>query len=125
MVKAIREDGYTISHKGYLCWMPFANKLSDVLPARVLIRGLEGLFTVLVWAFENHHRNYGTPSLCPWSLDTMEYDGLCSHTTFKEGLPGEAEGLTHEQVDVEFIERKKTKQKQAIKKAVIDKASKR
>ena len=43
------------------------------------------------------------PHLCPWRLDIVEYDGLCSHTASAEGVRGESDGLTPEQIAAKEI----------------------
>jgi len=51
-------------------------------------------------------KDYGMPHLCPWSLDTMEYDGLCSHFPLTEGFADANEDLTAEQIDALGVETK-------------------
>jgi hypothetical protein len=47
---------------------------------------------------------YGMPSLCPWPLEDMEYDGCCSHSSLAEGLRDDFKTLTPEQMAIKEIE---------------------
>ena len=39
------------------------------------------------------------PHLCPWSLDTISYDGICSHVCLKEDINGSTLTLTPEEIE--------------------------
>jgi hypothetical protein len=49
---------------------------------RVLVYGIEATFA-FVFCIMNCTTDFGFggSKLCPWSRDSLEYDGLCSHTT--------------------------------------------
>lgn len=51
-------------------------------------------------------KDYGIPRLCPWSLDTLEYDGCCGHVSFTEKVQDACENLTPEQIGTLDSERK-------------------
>jgi hypothetical protein len=80
------DDGYAITHTGLLCWAPIPS-ITDKLIIRGLISLLETAFTLYFWAMVSR-KSYCMPLLCPWPLDTLEYDGLCTHFSVKEGIYG-------------------------------------
>jgi transposase-like protein len=67
-------------------------------PVRVLIIALATTFSLVLWAMKSRTEDYGIPHLCPWSRDELEYDGCCSHVTCLEGIRGEEDGLTLEEI---------------------------
>jgi len=46
------------------------------------------------------------PGLCPWSLDTLKYDGCCGHVSLAEKVQGCLENLAPEQIDALDAQRK-------------------
>lgn len=84
-VASASKDDYTIVHKGLLC--------STSMPSPTMIpiyecRSLRWIFTVVFWAqLSTKNYGYGMAHICPWARDTLEYDGLCSHSALTE-LPG-------------------------------------
>ncbi|KAI7239499.1 hypothetical protein KC330_g1909 [Hortaea werneckii] len=96
MLEAVR-NGYKITHKGLLCWSPLPD-VTTRLAVRVLFRLLEATFTCVFWAMVSRQTHYGMPLLCPWPLDSLPYDGLCTHTPLLEGIPGETDGFSPEQI---------------------------
>lgn len=86
-VEEALDDGYTIVHKGLICWVPIPDV--GVRHAVVaLFLALEATFSIILWAMKSRTKDYGMPHLCPWSLDDMEYDGLCSHSSLAECIRG-------------------------------------
>ncbi|GKT42172.1 uncharacterized protein ColSpa_02353 [Colletotrichum spaethianum] len=77
-IKVALKDGYTITHKGLLCWIPRPGA-SDVPVFRLLFIALEATFTYIFWALKARHGGYGD----------FGYDGLCSHAALNEGVPGQ------------------------------------
>ena len=96
-VQAAVRDGYKIVHKGFLCWapMPPAGKR---FPIVAMFLALEAMFAIKLWAMYSRVKDYCMPHLCSWDLDTMEYDGCCSHVALAEGIRGERIGCTPEQI---------------------------
>lgn len=95
------DNGYTITHKGVLCWTPRPAAV-DKYNIRGLILAMETAFAVLFWAMEFKTKDYGLPKhLCPWDIGTTDYYGLCSHAAFTEGIRGENDNLN----DLEIEER--------------------
>ncbi|KAI7155488.1 hypothetical protein KC349_g6957 [Hortaea werneckii] len=110
MYEAIR-DGYEITHKGLLCWSPLP-KATTRLAVRVLFRLLEATFTCVFWAMVSRQKHYGMPLLCPWPLESLLYDGLCTHTPLLEAIPGEDGGFSPEQIAAQEAAEKARKAEQ-------------
>ncbi|KAI4708599.1 hypothetical protein J4E89_006655 [Alternaria sp. Ai002NY15] len=85
-------EGYVIASKGVLCSCPLP-LLSSRFPLRGLCLLVEAVFAVVFSALEDRTKTYNLPLLCPWHVDTFEYDGLCTHSSISEGIRGEAEHL--------------------------------
>lgn len=88
--------GYSITQKGLLCWAPIPPAGKQFL-VRSLFIVLETTLTFTLWAMLSRDRDYGMPTLCPWDLETLPYDGLCSHSAMAEGVRGD-DGLTTEEL---------------------------
>jgi hypothetical protein len=99
------KDKYTITHKGLLCWapLPTASKRSRLRAVCLL---LEAAFSLYFWAMVSRTKDYGIPRICPWPLDTLEYDGCCSHISLQEKVQDADENLTPEEIDALHSERK-------------------
>jgi hypothetical protein len=116
-VKRSLDEGYTISHKGLLCWCPIPE--SSRLRTRVLFLALEATFSSILWAMNNRDKTYGMPLLCKWSRESFEWDGLCSHFALLEGVQGKDDGLTLEELeaaDIAFKLRRKEASKLRVQK---------
>ena len=96
-VKQALDDGYTITHKGFLCWAPIP-VAGSMYPIVGLFLAMEATFSIVFWTMKSRTKDYCMPHLCPWSLDDIEYDGLCSHTAIWESIRGELDGLNAEQI---------------------------
>jgi hypothetical protein len=141
-VKRALDDGYSIVHKGLLCWCPLPSAVTRI-PLRALFLVLETVstqlpcrgprsvhksgppvcitfvltqqvFALVLWAMYSRTKDYDMPHLCPWSLDLFEYDGLCSHCSIKERVSNEASGLTVEQLEAKEVKMDK-RRKEALK----------
>lgn len=104
-VQRALNDGYTISHKGLLCWSPLP-AAANRYRLRALYLVAEAAFSLYFWTMVSRTKDYGMPRLCPWSLDTMEYDGCCGHVSLTEKIHDAFENLTHEQIGSIDAERK-------------------
>jgi hypothetical protein len=102
-IRRALKDSYTIVHKGLLCWSPLPAP-SKRFPVRALFLAIEATFSIVLWAMVSRTNDYGMPPLCPWSLETMEYDGCCSHSALVEHIINEAENLTPQQIAAKEIE---------------------
>jgi hypothetical protein len=91
------DEGYTVTHKGVLCWTTTPPS-STRFPMRSLMIPLETAFLLALWAMLSRTKTYGMPSLLSWALDTIQYDGCCSHSAISEIVLGENEGLTTAQI---------------------------
>ena len=112
--KAI-DEGYTITHKGVLCWTTI-----PLAPGRFSMRSLMALlettFGLVLWAMHSRTKTYGMPSLLSWALDDVQYDGCCGHVAISEMVWGENDGLTVDQIAAKSAEmdtRRKEQDKEA------------
>jgi hypothetical protein len=85
-------DGFEITHKGLLCWtaIPSAALRPTI---RLLLIAMEAAFAFAFWAMRTTEEDDGLSQLCPWTIDALPYDGLCSHCCLQEGVAGDL-GLT-------------------------------
>lgn len=105
-VKGALKDGYKITHKGLLCWAPIPTA-SKVYKLRVVFLALEAACSVILWAMKNPTKNYGMPNMCPWPKDSLFHNGLCTHSSLIEGIDGEPNGLTDEEIEAKGAELEK------------------
>jgi hypothetical protein len=95
-VERALKDGYSIVHKGILCWIPIP-LAADQPVLRVLFIALEATFSFVFWAMQSTKDNaFGMGKMCKWSRDTLEYDGLCSHSASREAVAGDFDLSTEE-----------------------------
>jgi hypothetical protein len=104
-VQRALDDGYTISYKGLLCWSPLPTA-AERYRLRALFLVTEAAFSLYFWTMVSRQKDYGIPRLCPWSLDTLEYDGCCGHVSLYEKVQGARENFTPEQINTLDSERK-------------------
>jgi hypothetical protein len=99
-VKDALDEGFTITHKGLLCWAPIPNVVA-AFSMRVLFLALESVFSVAFWAMHSKTRTYNMPQhLCPWEIASTDYDGCCSHVAIGEGVAGQdTQHLTAEELE--------------------------
>lgn len=83
-VQKALDEGYTIVHKGLLCWMPLPAD-EDIIKSRRLILALEAAFTFALWAIRVVNADFGMAGMLQWVRSTLEYDGLASHNPLMEG----------------------------------------
>jgi hypothetical protein len=109
------DEGFTISHKGYLAWAPVPRPAHQY-KLRALFLVLECMFTLIFWAMKSNDKDYFMPRLCPWPIDSFSYDGLCTHFPINEGYPtaDEHAHLSPDEFDALVLERKKAKSRQYI-----------
>jgi len=118
VIRALSE-GYTISHVGLLAWCPIPT--SARLRTRVFFLALEATFSTLLWATNNRDKSYGMPLLCKWTRASLRYAGLISHSPLIEGIRGEDDSLTSEEIEVleiEFQARRQLAKKVLLQKRV-------
>jgi len=77
------QEGFTITHKGFLLWAPKSARLV-VIPFRLLFLLLEAVFAMVFWTMKSRDKDYYMPHLCPWPRSEFTYDGLCSHFSIHE-----------------------------------------
>jgi hypothetical protein len=91
------EEGYEIVHKAPLCWIPMSSASLEP-KLRLLLVALEAMFAYMLWAMRTPSRDYGMAHICLWDRSDLEWDGLCSHCSLFEGIPGDF-GLTAEEIE--------------------------
>ncbi|KFY63062.1 hypothetical protein V496_04224 [Pseudogymnoascus sp. VKM F-4515 (FW-2607)] len=109
-------DGYTITHKGLLVWTPLPPPSKHV-ELRGYILVLETIFTLYFWAMKSRTKHYYMPTLRPWSIDSLEYHGCCTHFSINEhivGLTDDDHNATPEEIDLAYSERKKLQSRMYI-----------
>ncbi|PSK57848.1 ATP synthase subunit beta, mitochondrial [Elsinoe australis] len=97
MLKAIK-DGYTIAHKGLLCWTPLP---TPGLVPRVRGRFLafEAVFTMLFHGCIPFITDPWIEHLLLWARDSVEWGPLCSHLSLNEAIRGGLD-LTPEELEI-------------------------
>jgi hypothetical protein len=121
-VQRALDSGYKITHTGFLCWgsNPAA---PERFRTRALFLLIECVFSLYFWAMVSRTKDYGMPHLCPWALDTIEYDGCYTHTSLSEGLKDIYENLTSEEMEaLETEKRLKHSRRDTAKRGKEDKA---
>jgi hypothetical protein len=107
------DEGYTIVHKGLLCWMTIPRAALQP-KLRLLFLALEAAFSYIFWAMKTVTKDYGMAHICLWDREVLDYDGLCSHCCLYEGIRGDFE-LSAEQLEASAIQKKETRAtKQAV-----------
>lgn len=95
-VDAALKNGYTITHKGILCWIPCPGLLLQFM-YRLIFVALEATFSFVFWTMRcSTEYGFRMAELCPWSRESLEYDGACGHSALMETPRGDPD-LTPEQ----------------------------
>ncbi|RAO70648.1 uncharacterized protein BHQ10_006660 [Talaromyces amestolkiae] len=81
---SIRE-GYSIVHHTLLAWCPIPAR-EDLQKFRIAVIIMEAVLSSLFWPMRRRTSLYGLEYTCPWSQDSFEWDGLCSHNPLFEGF---------------------------------------
>jgi hypothetical protein len=97
-VKLALKDGFQITPTGFLCWVPLPDA-ADRFKLRVAMLLLEAMFSLYFWAMVSRTWNYDTRPICPWPLDSIEYDGCCGHVPLKEHIHEARANMTAEQLN--------------------------
>jgi hypothetical protein len=100
-VQRALKDGYTIVHKGCLCWTPIP-AASQRPQIRTLFIALEATFTFVFCALCSK-KDYKMGHMRRWPVESLEYDGLCSHNPLSEKVPGDHD-LTAEELEAQVVE---------------------
>jgi hypothetical protein len=104
--EASLEEGFTVVHRGLLCWT-----LSIPPPAvqptfRLLFLLLEATFSYVFWVMRARNgKDYGMEHICLWDRLSLEYSGLCSHCCLTEGVHGEF-SLSAEELEALAVKKK-------------------
>ena len=89
LVKKAFKEGFTITHKGILCRTALpSGALQSRL--RVLMFTFESFLSYIFWTMSDNKRvNHKMSRICPWPLETLPYDGLCTHSALIEAVRGD------------------------------------
>lgn len=96
-VEQAYQNGYTLTHKGLLCWSPIPIPGLQ-FQLRVLFVAIEATLSIVLWAMKSRTKDYGMPHLCPWKIDSIEYYGACNHVALWENVKGQELGLSLEEI---------------------------
>lgn len=101
-VKHALDYGYHISHIALLAHCPIPSA-ANIPRIRTVFVVLEACFSGLFWAFVPSDKKFGLWHMCPWDQDSLEWLGLCSHSSLCEAIQDrEADlDLTPEQLEEE------------------------
>lgn len=108
-IQSAFRDGFTISHKGLLCWAPIPPAVVR-FPVRALFVLMEGVLSFVLWAMVSRTKDYAMPHFCPWEIEALDYDGCCNHNPLTERITGWAEGLTLEQIAAKQVDMERRRQ---------------
>lgn len=92
-------------HKGLICWIPIPTAASVPI-RRLLIKAMEAAFAYMFWAMNARLSDHCMAHICLWDEDTLEYDGLCSHSCLNERIIGDFNS-TPEALEADALEREK------------------
>jgi hypothetical protein len=71
---------------------------------RLLFMAVEAFFANVFWAMRTPKGgDYGMAQICPWSLDMLDWDGLCSHYALSEDVVGDFD-LSPEELETKAAE---------------------
>jgi hypothetical protein len=103
-VESSLAQGFEIVHKGLLCWTPIPSP--GLVPiTRLFFYAMEATFACLLWAMNCAlHKDFGMGHMSLWDRSTLEWDGLCTHSSLNDGIIGDFD-LTYE--DLEMIAKEK------------------
>jgi hypothetical protein len=90
-------EGYRITHVGILISGPKPAP-AQIPTFRLFYVAAEATLAMWFWAFNYRDKNHPDLECCAWDLDAFQYDGVCSHSAFKEGIRGNFE-LTAEELE--------------------------
>lgn len=86
------QEGYTIDHRGLICWTPSIPTPALQPMIRLFCVLLEATFAYIFWAMRTpKKKDFSMSHLCPWDRLALEYTGLCSHCCLYEGVRNEFE----------------------------------
>jgi len=117
-VKEALLDGFTISHMGVVAraTRPFIAKIAET---RLVFLAIECSLMFQSWRLKSwgvkSAEDYGMEQLRGWSLEWYEYDGLCSHSVYTEGITSRLVDIIPEELQRILTDRK-VRNKQAVDK---------
>lgn len=103
------KEGFKITSKGLLGWTDIPQP-SEVWSLRCLCLVIEATFSMCFWTMKSRDKGYSMPALCPWDRSAFSYDGLCTHFSINESIPGTHTHGTPEEINALAEERRVNKQ---------------
>jgi len=102
-VETALRDGFVITRKGLLCTAPIPS--AALVPSmRALFLAIEATLAFGLWAMVSK-KSYGFGGdLCTWDRQSLEYDGCCTHCSLAEGVRGDRDRLSAEQLEAQAAE---------------------
>ncbi|KAK4612135.1 hypothetical protein CLAFUW4_13003 [Fulvia fulva] len=101
-------EGFNVTNKGLLLWAPIPRP-GSVPKLRLLFLKMECAFAFVFWSMRRTPKMLEqAPELCPWPLDALQYDGVCSHAAMSEKGIGDI-GLSEAQLEAIAVEAKERK----------------
>lgn len=113
LVKAALDSGFTITHRGLLCWSPIPPE--GLIPtARVRYLAVEAVFGFVFFASAETRLDGLWTSMLPWKREDVSWLPLCTHTSLMERPPGNLSMSEEELMAYNAARRLHVKQKMAI-----------
>jgi hypothetical protein len=104
-VKTSLQEGYAITHQCLLAWTDLPLAL-ERFHLRCFFHILKTVFALVFWAMKSHTKDYFLPALCPWPVESLTYDGCCTHFSIDERVTGMAEDLPSDEINRLAAEKK-------------------
>jgi hypothetical protein len=101
-VRKYQQNGYSIVHHCLLVWCPIPSP-GQVPRFRTAVIILEATFTSIFWTLRRPEKSYGLTSTSAWPCDSLEWDGLGTHSPLLEGIRSNEPGLGLSSEELEKI----------------------
>ena len=85
--EASLKEGFSITHFGMSFQIPLPTA-ANVLLHRHFILAVEATLAFTFWTMKSRTKLYNMGRMCLWDISLIGYDGLCSHSSMREGVLG-------------------------------------
>lgn len=106
LVDEAMSEGYVINHFGRFCRLPIPPE-DDIKKTRTVLKGLEAAFTLAFGAMNLESVDYSLQEYRFWSMDSLDFDSLCTHTPLMEGIHGGQKQFSKQDLDTLASEKAK------------------
>lgn len=106
LVDEAMSEGYVINHFGRFCRLPIPPE-DDIKKTRTVLKGLEAAFTLAFGAMNSESDDYSLQEYRFWSMDSLDFDSLCTHTPLMEGIHGAQKQFSKQYLDTLASEKAK------------------